>query len=256
MYSSTRRFGLRLRRDEIGFAEAERKRVYGFHRMSVIAAFINGTTLVVVSLEIFREAVSRFGDLRPVIAGPMIVVAAIGLGANLLVALVLGHHEHDDLNARAAFLHVLGDALSSVGVIAAGIILLLTGWTWVDPAMSVLIGLIIMAGARRVLKEAIHILNEGAPEDADAQEVTQALAEIPEVLEIHDVHVWTVGPGYRVLSAHVLVSDCALSQTEPIMRRMKDVMAHRFNLEHTTIQFECATCGQGPIYFEPKEEHL
>jgi cobalt-zinc-cadmium efflux system protein len=223
------------------------KHTYGFHRMKVVAAFINGVTLVIVALEIFREAIIRFGSPQSVIAGPMLIVAVIGLAANLVVALVLGHHEHDDLNTRAAFLHVLGDALSSVGVIAAGVVILFTGWTWVDPLVGILIGVIILSGAFRVLKEAIHILNEGAPEDAHANDVSRAMAAADGVLEVHDVHVWTVGPGYRVLSAHVLVSDRALSDTEGIMHELKEVLASRFGLEHTTIQFECANCGQGPV---------
>ena len=223
------------------------KHTYGFHRMKVIAAFINGVTLIVVAIEIFREAIARFGHPEPVTAGPMLIVAVIGLAANLIVALLLGHHEHDDINTRAAFLHVLGDALSSVGVIAAGIVILFTGWTWVDPLVSVLIGLIILSSAWRVLKEAIHILNEGAPDDAGVNEVSAAMAAVAGVLEVHDVHVWTVGPGYKVLSAHVLLSDRALSETETVMHEMKEVLARRFGLEHTTVQFECASCGQGPV---------
>jgi cobalt-zinc-cadmium efflux system protein len=215
--------------------------------MKVIAAFINGVTLIVVAIEIFREAIARFGHPEPVIAGPMLIVAVIGLAANLIVALLLGHHEHDDINTRAAFLHVLGDALSSVGVIAAGIVILFTGWAWVDPLVSVLIGLIILSSAWRVLKEAIHILNEGAPDDAGVNEVSAAMAAVAGVLEVHDVHVWTVGPGYKVLSAHVLLSDRALSETVTVMHEMKEVLARRFGLEHTTVQFECASCGQGPV---------
>jgi cobalt-zinc-cadmium efflux system protein len=225
------------------------KHSYGFHRMKVIAAFINGATLVVVALEIFREAINRFTHPEPVIAGPMLIVAIIGLAANMLVALVLGHHDHDDLNTRAAFLHVIGDALSSVGVIAAGFIILATGWTWVDPAVSILIGIIIMTGAWRVLREAVHILNEGAPENASVKDVSEAMSTVDGVLEVHDAHVWTVGPGCKVLSAHVLLSDQALSQTEGIMHQLKEILAHRFDIEHTTIQFECANCGQGPANF-------
>lgn len=220
---------------------------YGFHRMKVIAAFINGASLVVVALEILREAISRFGHPTAVMAFPMLIVAAMGLAANLLVALVLGHHEHDDLNTRAAFLHVLGDALSSVGVIAAGAVIILTGWTWVDPAVSLFIAAIILSGAFRVLKEATHILNEGAPENAGVGDVAAAMASVAGVLEVHDVHVWTVGPGYEVLSAHVLLSDRALSDTEAIMRALKEVLARRFDIGHTTIQFECANCGQGQV---------
>ncbi len=220
------------------------KHSYGFHRMKVIAAFINGSMLLVVSFEIFREAVVRFLHPEPVVAGPMLIVAVIGLVANLIVALVLGHHDHDDLNTRAAFLHVLGDALSSVGVIGAGIVILITGWTWVDPAVSLLIGVVILSGSWRVLKEAIHILNEGAPDDAGTPEVTAAMEAVPGVQGVHDVHVWTVGPGYRVLSAHALLENQMLSETGSIMDGLKEILAYRFTIHHTTIQFECSDCGQ------------
>lgn len=229
--------------------EPSEKHTYGFHRMKVIAAFVNGSTLVVIAVEIFREAIARFGHPERVLAAPMLIVAAVGLGANLLVALVLGHHDHDDLNTRAAFLHVLGDALSSIGVIAAGLVILFTGLTWFDPLASVLIGFVLLFGAWRVLKEAVHILNEGAPEDSSVHDVTEAMAAVQGVAEVHDVHVWTVGPGYKILTAHVLVADLTLSGTDSIMRRMKDELARRFGIEHTTIQFECANCGQGPVNY-------
>lgn len=220
------------------------RHTYGFHRMKILAAFVNGATLIIVALGIFREAVIRLGDPAPVLAGPMLIVAALGLVANLVVALLLGHHDHEDLNTRAAFLHVLGDALSSVGVIVAGIVILFTGQTWVDAIASLLIGIIILTGAFRVLKEAIHILNEGAPEGAGIGEVSAALATVEGVLGVHDLHAWTVGPDYRVLTAHVVVADTMLGETQGIMREIKELLAHRFALEHTTIQFECADCGQ------------
>jgi cobalt-zinc-cadmium efflux system protein len=223
---------------------ANEKHTYGFHRMKVIAAFINGATLIIVAMGILQAAIVRFGNPEPVIAGPMLIIAAIGLAANLVTALVLSHHDHDDLNTRAAFLHVVGDALSSVGVIVAGLVILFTGWTWVDPLVSVFIAIIILSGALGVLKEAIHILNEGAPDDAKVGEVAAAMSEVKGVLEVHDVHIWVVSPGYKVLTAHAVLADRALSGTEPLMNELKEVLTHRFRLEHTTIQFECANCGQ------------
>jgi cobalt-zinc-cadmium efflux system protein len=220
---------------------------YGFHRMKVIAAFINGATLLLVAFEIFREAWSRFQNPEPILAGPMLVVAVIGLIVNLVVVFVLSGHDHDDLNTRAAFLHVLGDTLSSVGVIVAGIIILFTGWMWVDPLVSVLIALVILSGAGRVLKQTIHILNEGAPEGVDVAEVGRAMRQVTGVEEVHDLHAWTVSPGYTALSAHVVLVDQALSQTHSIMDELKEIIAHQFGIEHTTIQFECRNCGQGPV---------
>lgn len=223
------------------------RHTYGFHRMKVLAALINGATLLLVAFEIFREAWSRFQNPTPVLAGPMLVVAIIGLGVNLVVALALRQHDHDDLNTRAAFLHVLGDALASVGVIAAGVVILATGWLWVDPLVSVLIALIILAGSGRVLRQSIHILNEGAPEGLNASDVGQAMRQMAGVAEVHDLHIWTVSPGYTALSAHVVLADQALSQTGQVMANLKEIIAHQFGIEHTTIQFECHNCGQGAV---------
>jgi len=232
---------------------ASSKHTFGFRRMKVLAAFANGTTLLIVAVEIFREAIARFAHPEAVIAGPMLIIAVIGLVANLLVALVLRGHDHEDLNARAAFLHVLGDALSSVGVIIAGLVMLFTGWTWVDPAASVLIGLVILAGAWRVLKAVIHILNEGAPEGANPEEVAAALAAVPGVLATHDLHVWTIEPGYPVMSVHVLLDDRLLSETGAILDAIKEIAEHRFGIEHTTVQFECADCGQHCVDCDAKK---
>jgi cobalt-zinc-cadmium efflux system protein len=226
---------------------ANDRHTYGFHRMKVLAAFINGATLLLVAFEIFREAWTRFQNPEPILAGPMLVVAVIGLGVNLVVAFVLREHDHDDLNTRAAFLHVLGDTLSSVGVIVAGVVILFTGWIWVDPLVSVLIGLIILAGSWRVLRQTIHILTEGVPEGVTASEVAQTIHQTPGVAEVHDLHVWTVSPGYPALSAHVVLADQALSQTGPLMAELKEIIYHRFGIEHTTIQFECHNCGQGTV---------
>ncbi len=217
---------------------------YGFHRMKVLAAFINGATLLFVSFEIIREAIGRFAHPQSIIAGPMLIVATIGLVANLLVAFVLKGHSHDDLNARAAFLHVVGDALSSVGVIAAGVVILFTKWYWLDPAMGIVIALVILRGAFSVLKVATHILNEGAPEDAENTHVAQEISELEGVKSVHDVHVWALDPGFRLLSAHVVLDDQLLSATHAVMDRIKDMLTEHFNITHTTIQFECGDCGQ------------
>lgn len=223
---------------------------FGFRRMKVIAAFINGSTLLVVAIEIFREAYSRFFTSEHILALPMLIIAGIGLGANLLVALVLGGHDHEDLNARSAFLHVIGDALSSVGVIVAGVIILFTGWYWVDTLASVLIGLVILSGAWRVLKETIHILNEGAPEGSSSDAVEQDMKKIPGVISVHDVHVWTIDPGFSVLSAHALIEDQLVSNTGLVLQKIRDSLESKFGISHTTIQFECNNCGQACVVCE------
>jgi cobalt-zinc-cadmium efflux system protein len=231
------------------------RHTYGYHRLQVLAALVNGATLLVIAFEIFREAIKRFSNPEPVLAGPMLIVAVIGLVVNLIVAFVLGGHDHENLNVRSAFLHVLGDALASVGVIGAGVVIVLTGWTLVDPLVSMLIGVIILVGSGNVLRRALHILIEGVPKGLTATEVGDAMQELPAVSKVHDLHVWTVSPGYISLSAHVVLDDQSLSEAQSVMRRLKDVLAERFGIEHTTIQFECESCEEGAIIcqYEPEE---
>ncbi len=224
---------------------ANDRHTYGFHRMQVLAALVNGVTLLVVALGIFREAWGRIAHPEPVLVGPMLVVAVVGLVVNLLVALTLREHDHHDLNVRSAFLHVLGDALASVGVIAAGAIIALTGWTPADPLMSVLIGLIILVGGGRVLLQSVHILAEGMPEGLTATGVIEAMRQVPGVTAVHDLHVWTVGPGYLALSAHVVLSDQTMPQMAGVLEALKQVLSEKFGIAHTTIQCECKDCGQG-----------
>jgi cobalt-zinc-cadmium efflux system protein len=215
----------------------------------VIAALINGVSLFVIAIEIFRGAIERFQNPQPVLAGPMLIIALIGLVVNVIVAWVLRphHHDHDDLNTRAAFLHVLGDTLASVGVIVAGILILYTGQQWIDPLVSLLISLLIMFSAGRLLLKTVHILVEGMPEGMRASDVAEAMQNVDGVVQIHDLHIWTVGPGYIALSAHVVLTDQMLSQSEGVMEKLKALLSSRYQIDHTTIQFECETCGQGKV---------
>jgi len=224
---------------------ADNKHTYGFHRMQVLAALTNGAMLFLIAFEILREAWNRFQNPEPVLAGPMLVIAIIGLAVNLIVAFTLSRHDHDDLNTRSAFLHVLGDALASVGVIAVGVILLFVNLPWLDPLVSVLIGLLILFSSGRVLKEAIHILAEGMPAGMTATTIADSMRKVSGVGEVHDLHVWTVAPGYIALSAHVTVDDQFLSQTTGVMSALKETLDAGFEIQHTTIQFECGNCGQG-----------
>jgi cobalt-zinc-cadmium efflux system protein len=223
------------------------KHTYGYHRLQVLAALANGATLVLIAFEILREAWGRFLHPEPVLAGPMLVIAVIGLIVNLIVAFSLRQHDHEDLNMRAAFLHVLGDALASVGVIGVGLILLFVNWTWLDPLVSVLIGVLILFSSGRVLKESIHILAEGMPAGMSASVVAETMKAVSGVAEVHDLHIWTVGPGYIALSAHVILEDQTLSQSERVMGEIKNRLSVRYDIDHTTIQFECTNCGQGPV---------
>lgn len=222
---------------------ANDKHTYGFHRMQVLAALVNGATLLVISFEIIREAIQRFNNPRPIETGLMLIIAVVGLVVNIMVAFVLREHDHKDLNTRAAFLHVLGDTLASVGVIIAGVLIFFTGLTWIDPLMSVVISLIILVSAFRLLKQTVHILSEGIPEGLNASKILELLQSISGVLGVHDLHVWTISPDFIALSAHVLLEDQSLSLTQDILCKITDALAE-FGIHHSTIQFECNDCGQ------------
>jgi cobalt-zinc-cadmium efflux system protein len=211
------------------------------------------------------EAVRRLQEPEPVKSLEMLGIAAAGLAVNLVVLLVLrghddhghDHHDHDtdhehaegpgDLNVRSAWLHVLGDTLSSVGVIVAGLVIWWTGWMIFDPLMSIIIAGVLFFGSGRLLKSGIHILMEGVPEGLHLSEIGQAMAAVPEVREIHDLHVWSLCPGAIALSAHVTVDGATWSDTSGTQAALKTVLRDRFQIEHTTIQLECERCAQGVV---------
>jgi cobalt-zinc-cadmium efflux system protein len=208
-----------------------------------------------IAVEIFSESWARWQNPQPVKSMEMLVIAAIGLVANLVVAFVLSGHDHDheheenereDLNVRSAFLHVVGDAVSSVGVILAAAIIWHTGWAWVDPLMSALIGVLILLSSWRVLKSSLHILVEGVPEGLSIEKVGQAMVEVAGMNEVHDLHVWSLCSGHVALSAHIVTADQPLAESDGLMADLKRCLL-KFGIEHTTIQFECGNCGQGAI---------
>ena len=237
---------------------ADDRHTYGYHRLEVLAALVNGVTLGAIAVGILTESWQRWLHPQPVKSLEMLWIAAVGLAANLIVAYVLGgRHVHDDrsaqdqpaeredLNVRSAFLHVVGDAVSSVGVIVAALILWRTGWTWVDPLMSVMIGALILVSSWRVLKGSLHILVEGVPEGLSLAEIGQAMDRVPGVLGVHDLHVWSLCSGHVALSAHVVSRSQPQAEYETVMAAIKARLG-AFGIEHTTIQFEGAPCGQGP----------
>ena len=239
---------------------ADDRHTYGYHRLEVLAALINGATLAVIAVRIFVEAYQRWLSPEPVKSGEMLIIAAIGLVVNLIVAFVLGGHAHDhdeaeherdDVNVKSARLHVLGDAVSSVGVIVAAVLIGLTGALWIDPLMSVLIGVIIVIGSGRVLKSSLHILVEGVPDGLSLNDIGTALSTVSGVSEVHDLHVWSLCSGHVALSAHVVLTDQALADSGAIMQGLKARLLDRFGIEHTTIQFECTSCGQGRVICQP-----
>ena len=225
-------------------------RTYGFHRSEILAALANGVTLVLVAVVIFYEAYQRFRNPPVVQTTIMLVVAVAGLIANLIAMRLLHRARHNNLNARAAFFHVFGDTLSSVGVIAGGIIIAVTGWKIVDPIIAILIGIIILWGAVSLVRESVDILLETVPKHIPLDEVTETIKGVRGVVELHDLHVWTITSGIYALSTHILIHDQMLSRTREITAEINRELEKKFNITHTTFQLEnekCDTCAEGLV---------
>ena len=216
---------------------ADERRTYGFYRLEILAALANGVLLLLLAAWIVWEAIERFGTPREVDARTMALIACVGLGANL-VGLVLLRRRGGSLNLRGAYLHVLGDALSSVGVIVAAVVILFTGWTLIDPILSMAIAGGIVCSAFSLVRQAVDVLLEAVPAHLDLAEVLHAMEEQPGVGRIHDLHVWTISSGMHALSAHVVVDSCDLSRSDEILRTMRNMLAERFELDHVTLQIE------------------
>ncbi|MBM2831540.1 MAG: cobalt-zinc-cadmium efflux system protein [Dehalococcoidia bacterium] len=221
---------------------ATAKMTYGYHRVGIIVALVNALSLVAVSLGIFYGAFLRLRNPEPVEGFLMMVVAAVGLLANLLVVAWLRSESQHNLNVRSAFWHAWGDSLSSIGVIGGGVAIVLTGFQWIDPVVSIAIGLVVGAGAWRLIKAGTNIILEASPEHLDTQEIAQAIAAVPKVKSVHDLHVWSVAPGYNLLSGHLMVEDVPVSQAEQISAEVRKMLKERFHIAHSTVQTECVAC--------------
>ncbi len=234
---------------------ADERYSYGFHRFEVVASLANGLTLGFVSLGILVEAYRRLLEPEPVKGLDLLLLASFGLAVNLIVALVLrGGHHHDqdshapeDLNVRSAMLHVLGDAAASFGVIVAALIIWRTGWTPADPIASIVISLIIFASSYRLMRDSFRIMMEGVPSCLRLEDVSRAICSVPGVLQVHDLHVWGVCSAHIILSVHAVVDNQTISQAQVIMDEIKRRLKDLFGIEHTTIQLERESCGQGEV---------
>ena len=209
---------------------------YGYYRSEILAALVNGATLVAISAYIFFEAVQRLGDPPEVQGALMMSVATGGLLINVIGLVILNSGRNDSLNVRGAWLHVLTDALGSVGAIVAGILIWVLGWNWVDPAASVLIGLLVLYSAWGLLKETVNVLLEGAPGHIDVDAVRNRILACAGVDDVHDLHVWTITSGMPALSAHVVVRNERFSQET--LSRVRGCLHEDFGIDHVTIQLE------------------
>lgn len=213
-------------------------KTYGFYRFEILAALLNGVTLFVIAGFIIAEAIERFRNPPEVASGSMIAIACIGLLANLVSAwfLMRKGDVKDNLNVRSAYLHILGDALGSVGAIVAGLLMLLFSWYIADPIISVVVALLILKSAWGVIVSTVHILMEGAPSSVEPAQVKEALLAIEGVRDVHDMHVWTITSGMDSLSCHILAGEDAVEQH--VLQAAITVLAERFGIEHATVQIE------------------
>ncbi len=229
---------------------------YGYHRMEIFAALINGLLLFLMALAILWEAANRFFSPEPVHSPIMITVAVVGLITNLAVLYFLKDTAHDqkhhDLNLRSAIYHVLGDTLASVAVILGGVVILKTGWFWTDSVIAALVALVLMWGAKSLVGESIHILLEGVPRGISLKEVERELNSIPQVENIHELHVWAICSNIYALSTHARINDAGLGQSETIRETIQNRLAEKFNITHTTIQLETEPCGLSELTCDMK----
>jgi cobalt-zinc-cadmium efflux system protein len=216
---------------------ANHEKTYGYHRLEILTALVNGSILILVSGALVWNAVGRFLHPRPIHGGAMLGVAAVGLVANLAGLAILSGHSHS-LNIRGARMHVLGDALSSVGVVVTSVLIGLTGEVRLDPVVAAAISVVICVGAVRLVREAVDILLEAAPAGIALGQVMEAIRSLPGVLEVHDLHVWSITTGMPALSGHVRIDSRAAGDGDAVLTRIKEILVERFGIEHTTLQLE------------------
>ena len=217
------------------------ERTYGYKRAEVLAALANGVLLVALAIWIFVEAAMRLRHPGDVLGGWMLVIAVLGIAVNVGAGLALFGSRRDSINVEAAFRHVVGDLLGSIGVAVAAIVIVITGWTQADALVSILIGVLVLASAWGIVRDSTSILLEAAPRGIDTELLGRRLAGAPGVVEIHDLHVWTITSGFPALSAHVLVrpgDDCHARR-----RELERVLHDEFEIEHTTLQVDHAADG-------------
>ena len=247
MFTDVAALALALTALWFGSRPATSRKTFGYYRLEIIAALVNGVALVVISLFIFYGAYERWFSTPVIRSGPMIVLAAGGLAINLICAWILHRRDEVDLNIRGAWLHVMGDALGSVAAILAGVCMLLFGWYRADAVFSVVIGLLIIWGSVRLIRESTNVLLEGTPAHINLAAVEDAILATAGVSNVHDLHVWTITSGREALSAHVIHSS-SISQPD-LLRELRMKLHDRFGVDHLTIQMETPDSEDETFHF-------
>ena len=232
-------------------------KTYGYHRVGILVALVNSTTLILIAFGIFYEAWQRFLS-TPVVDAPILIgVASVAFIVNAATAWLVQKGSDHDLNLRSTFIHLMGDVLSTIGAVIAGIIIYFTKWNWLDPLVSVLIGVLILWSAWGILRQTIRILLESTPENVDMQNMVDDLLNVEGVRGVHDLHVWSINENLRVLSAHVMTDDLPISAGTTIQRGVNEILLHKYNIQHATLQLECEGCDPSLLYCDIKEiEHI
>jgi cobalt-zinc-cadmium efflux system protein len=234
---------------------ANARKTFGYHRAGILVAMVNSTTLVLIALGIFYEAWQRFISPPEVNSSILISVGIIAFVINAGTAWLVKEGSEHDLNMRSAFVHLMGDVLSTLGAVAAGIVIAFTSWNWLDPLVSVLIGVLILWNAWGILRETIHILLESTPADIDIEKMVGEMREVSGVKDVHDLHVWSITQDMRLLSAHVITEDISISNGTVIQGNLNQLLAHRYGIAHATLQLECVCCTSGGLFCEMAEGH-
>lgn len=225
---------------------ATAQKTYGYHRAGVLAAFINALTLIVVAAFIFYEAMQRLRTPVPVSARTMTLVAAVGVVLNAVIGLLVWrqtrHRDRQDVNLRSVLVHQVGDTLSTAAVIVGGIIIAQTGQLWIDPVLSLGIGVLILWSSHGIMRETLNILLEGMPRGITLEQISAGIRACTGVEDVHDLHVWSLGSSMHALSCHIAIADLPPSESDAILQAVQDCLRTRFHIHHTTVQFEHARC--------------
>ncbi|HKV29401.1 MAG TPA: cation diffusion facilitator family transporter [Candidatus Dormibacteraeota bacterium] len=233
---------------------ATARRTFGYQRVGILVALVNALLLAAIVVGIVIEAVRRLQDPGVVHGGLMAAAAVVGLVISLVIARSLRPLQ-GDLTVKSAVVHILGDAWASGGVIVAGLLIVVTGWLALDPLLSIAIAALIAWSAWRVLAAALDILMESTPPDLQTESVVTSVKRVPGVRDLHDLHIWSLGAQSRAMSAHLLIDDQRVTQAQDILAEVREVLAHEFQIEHTTIQFESLVCRPGDVFCVQPEGH-
>lgn len=240
MLSDAVSLGIALLAFTFGEKAASNSKTYGYKRFEILAAVINGVTLMLIALFIFYEAIDRFANPPEVATNGMLVISSIGLAVNILVAWIMlrGSDTKENLNMRGAFLHVISDMLGSVGAIIAALLIIFFDWGWADPLASVIVALLVLRSGFYVTKASLHVLMEGVPSNVDMKDVLKTMEQETEILGVHDLHIWSITSGLNALSCHVVVDDkMTIAESEKLQRKIEHNLIHQ-NIQHITLQFE------------------